>query len=1103
MKPLLSFLFSVITLFAFGQSHLDYDVQGTFAKKLGKTRPVREFLNAERTSLYELSAHKSRKPRTERNFENAVPFFESKESALPAGPDPLYKSQKRLDDRIADPLVVAEGISEIESGSGVPDPNGDVSDNYFVEVVNASQILVMDKEGHRLAEPFAANSIWEQLGQQSAGDPIILYDQMAGRWFLAEFPFSNTILIAISEDEDPLGAWTAYSFNTPSFPDYPKFSIWPGSYLMTVNEFGDDGIVFYSINREKLLAGEEIVEIQRHLISRLTQPGVQTASPVGMVGDIMPGDDVKPMIVRINDDGWENVEQDQIELFEIDTDWEEPDSTKIREIILPTSPFNAEFCENVENIYVCVPQPNDNGLGHISGIPRLIWHRVSYRNFEGHGAIVLNFGVDVTGETDAGIRWMELRKPQGEEWSIYQEGTYGTQDGVNRYLGGINIDAAGNIGLGYAMSSEIMYPSLAYTGRLAGDPLGEMTYREEVIVQGESASSTPRFGDYHSMAVDRNNTFWFTGQYMAGQEAWSTKVAAFRLQREQNDVGVLRLAGPADSTDLQTEEITVEIKNFGFLLQDTFHVGLEIDGQVHVIDTINDQELEPDSLRLHTFSLPYTFDSVKTYDMRAFIAITDDQFVANDTLNFSLRKLGRLDASVLTTENLKVRECNQDLQPKVVLQNAGLDTLKSVSIAYAVNAVPIDTIEWEGALVSLETQSVELDLTSLEAGKNVISVILINPNGGADQNITNDTLSKEFEVFLSGDNVNLLLFLDNEPVQTSWEVIDSIDNVLFSGGPYDFGTRVVEDDWCLDPEQCFRFVLNDSGGDGMVSPGSEGRYEIKNSTGQIIATLGSPFFDFTDTTDFCPDFDCLLHVNPFTRHASSPGSANGQINMFASGGVFPYQFSIDSGATFKASSLFNGLAEGVYHCLVRDAANCDVYFDITIYGCTLEAEATATDATNDNSFDGTITITTTAGVGDKRYSISGGAGYQDDPFFDGLGPGTYDVEVLDSLQCGASTNVTVGQLTSSKDLNSDLDINVYPNPSNGLYFLEVKGLDQILFAPYSIYDMTGRRVAQYEAGNFDGVLRAAFSITDQPSGVYTLRFEHPDFRQSLRLVKTD
>jgi hypothetical protein len=85
-------------------------------------------------------------------------------------------------------------------------------------------------------------------------------------------------------------------------------------------------------------------------------------------------------------------------------------------------------------------------------------------------------------------------------------------------MGSVAMDRQGNISLGYSVSNGTdVYPGIRYTGRLAGDPAGEMTLGEGVIVNGSGVQTTTnsRWGDYTSMNVDPVDdcTFWYVNEY--------------------------------------------------------------------------------------------------------------------------------------------------------------------------------------------------------------------------------------------------------------------------------------------------------------------------------------------------------------------------------------------------------------------------------------------------------------------------------------------------------------------------------------------------------------------------------------------------------------
>src|SRR5437867_8081191 len=96
------------------------------------------------------------------------------------------------------------------------------------------------------------------------------------------------------------------------------------------------------------------------------------------------------------------------------------------------------------------------------------------------------------------------------------------------------MDSAGDIALGYSLTSSTRNPAIAYTGRRVGDPLGQMTLGEGLMYQGLGAQvgTDSRWGDYSSMSVDPNGcTFWYTQEHYLGTDTfnWGTRIGSFTL----------------------------------------------------------------------------------------------------------------------------------------------------------------------------------------------------------------------------------------------------------------------------------------------------------------------------------------------------------------------------------------------------------------------------------------------------------------------------------------------------------------------------------------------------------------------------------------------
>jgi len=162
--------------------------------------------------------------------------------------------------------------------------------------------------------------------------------------------------------------------------------------------------------------------------------------------------------------------------------------------------------------------------------------RLQYRNFGSHEMLVGNFVTDVDATDHGGIRWFELRKTGAGPWTLFQEGTH-APDQAHRWLGSIAMDQAGNIALGYSVSSMSVFPSIRYARRLASDSLGTLAQGEATMIDGAFSqrwgAGSNRWSDYSSTNVDPVDdcTFRNTHEYVATDQVglWGTRIASFRF----------------------------------------------------------------------------------------------------------------------------------------------------------------------------------------------------------------------------------------------------------------------------------------------------------------------------------------------------------------------------------------------------------------------------------------------------------------------------------------------------------------------------------------------------------------------------------------------
>ena len=413
-------------------------------------------------------------------------------------------------------------------GAFPPDPTGAASEDYYVQAVNTAY-RVYHKTGTAATGSIQLSSLWP--GSTNSGDPIVMYDRQAQKFVITQFQTgSNEILFAISETSDPTGAYFRYSFSFPSFPDYPKYSVWSDAYYMTSNTWTQNVVAF---ERDKMVVGDPTASmISLNLPAFSTHYGFRSVLPADADGDLPPYGTPNYMFL-FQDDAWSTgITEDHIRVLKMEVDWDTPANSSITNFQnIPTEPFKSTFTTSWNDIQ----QPGTTQ--RLDAIASIFNYRAQYLRWPGYNTVMLCHVVDVTGSLKGGIRWYELRQDDNTgEFTIRQQSTYSPNDPESRFIGSISMDYNGHIGMGFNVCGPNRFAGLAFTGRYHWDALNEMSLPETVAQEGVSAQTGGnRFGDYSHMALDPDGTtFWFTGEYIGSSGSRRTKIFSFNLSAIAN-----------------------------------------------------------------------------------------------------------------------------------------------------------------------------------------------------------------------------------------------------------------------------------------------------------------------------------------------------------------------------------------------------------------------------------------------------------------------------------------------------------------------------------------------------------------------------------------
>ncbi len=469
-----------------------------------------------------------------------------------------------------------------------------VGPDHIVQTVN-TKMAIFTKKGKKydvtgkvLYGPVSTGNVFKDfgdLGDLNGGDAVVRYDQLADRWLVVipifrRLPFkknappgksggpvqlslpgvegqpgpakllyqppadekvagrkggprpkegSYAICYAVSTGPDPLGSYYRYIFERPLFPDYPRPAVWPDGYYVTTST-SDDLIQrhAYVAEREKMLKGEPAAE-QGFILDDAVFPlhadldGKQLPPP-GSPGIMLAtgGAQLKKIVKDNGIYAWKHY-----------VDWKDPSKSRLEgPVKIPVAPY--EYLGGGQ-LTRTVPQPGTKQRLDVQGDK--LMSRLVYRRLGDRESIVGAHSVK-TAAGGGGVRWYEFRLDEKRDVKLHQQGTY-APGGDYRWMPSPAIDGKGNIGIGYSFGGTPHFPGQRFAGRLADDPMGKLTMREVVLVEGEaSQTNTNRWQDYTQTAIDPSDdrTIWYVGDYLKkGATAYSTRIGAFRLLDTHSD----------------------------------------------------------------------------------------------------------------------------------------------------------------------------------------------------------------------------------------------------------------------------------------------------------------------------------------------------------------------------------------------------------------------------------------------------------------------------------------------------------------------------------------------------------------------------------------
>jgi hypothetical protein len=198
-----------------------------------------------------------------------------------------------------------------------------------------------------------------------------------------------------------------------------------------------------------------------------------------------------------------------------------------------------------------VPQPGTVAVLDTQGDK--IMTPLIYQNRSGTESLWADQTVFLTYHGPTAVRWYQFDVTGGTfpATPVQQQDWSNGNDGLWRWMPSIAVDANGNVAIGYSVSSQSIFPGIRYAGRLATDPLNDLSQGEAIMANGEASQTffEGRWGDYTMTTIDPADglSFWHTNEYYASPSptplaqsvdqptptpsgaAWSTSVGKFQF----------------------------------------------------------------------------------------------------------------------------------------------------------------------------------------------------------------------------------------------------------------------------------------------------------------------------------------------------------------------------------------------------------------------------------------------------------------------------------------------------------------------------------------------------------------------------------------------
>ena len=256
----------------------------------------------------------------------------------------------------------------------------------------------------------------------------------------------------------------------------------------------------------------------------------------------------------------------------------------------------------------------------------------------------------------------------------------------------------------------------------------------------------------------------------------------------------------------------------------------------------------------YSYEIPSTIGSPNGVDVNLddvnFVAFVSEKYQGTPTrpvLNVkTLKKVqgtyGNIAPVFIDAKQTSKISCSSDNSFFAKVLNVGVTTLESFKIDIKLDGEKVDEYIWEGSLEQYASASIDFNI-DVAVGEHELTLDIVEANGqDVNESVTIDTVSKSWTtVETEQDEMTLTIDVtqDKYGAQITWEIIDSDMNVIAEGGPYDnlagsSSTKLHRVNVDVPSDECLRFIIRDSQGNGICCNYGDGSYKIKGNNTVLV-----------------------------------------------------------------------------------------------------------------------------------------------------------------------------------------------------------------------------------------------------------------------------